>query len=131
MFDMLQRLFCGLVSSKFPVQTKDYAAELVEPNLAPLSAILQPEDEVQFWNNLAVSSSCPALLQQRAAAVTAAMASIGVKLHALRKRADALPEEELVDFIEHVHQSLEALWGLPTPDAPGTRGLLCGHTKCT
>lgn len=122
--------FCGLVSSRFPVQAKDYAAELVEPNLAPLSAILLPEDELQFWNSLAASSSCPAPLQQRAAAISAAMASIGVKLHALRKKADALPEEEMVDFIEDVQQSLEVLWGLSMPAAPGMMGLRCSHVKC-
>lgn len=101
------------------MQAKDYAAELVEPNLAPLSAILQADDELQFWSNLAASSSCPVLLQQRAAAISAAMAPAVVKLRALQKIADVLPEEELVDFIEDIHQALEALWDLQTPAAPG------------
>ena len=100
-------------------QVKDYAAELVEPNLAPLSAILQPEDELQFWSGLATSSSCPAPLQQRAAAISSALASLGIKLGALHKQVDMLPEEDMVDFIEDAHQSLEALWEIPLPAAPG------------
>ena len=47
------------------MQVKDYAAELVEPNLAPLSGILRPEDEVQFWTELAASSTCSQALQER------------------------------------------------------------------
>lgn len=101
------------------LQVKDYAAELVEPNLAPLSAILQPEDELQFWAGLAASSSCPAPLQQRAAAISSALASLGIKLRALHKQVDMLPEEDMVDFIEDSHQSLEALWEIPLPAAPG------------
>lgn len=101
------------------MQAKDYAAELVEPDLAPLSAILCPEDELQFWSGLAASSSCPPILQQRAKAISTAMAPIAVKLRALQKKTDLLPEEALGDFIEDVHQSLEALWDLQMPAAPG------------
>ena len=100
-------------------QVKDYAAELVEPNHAPLSAILRPEDECQLWADLAASSTCPKPLQQRAAAISGLLAVLSAKLAAVRKSTGALPEEALLDLIDEVHQTLEALWELEDSAAPG------------
>ena len=100
-------------------QIKDYAAELVEPNHAPLSAILRPEDEVQLWSGLAASSSCPSPLKQRAAAISAIFAPISPKLAALRKSTGGTPTEEVLDLIDELHQVLEALWELQDSAAPG------------
>lgn len=94
------------------LQVKDYAAELIEPNHAPLSAILQPEDECQLWSDLAASSTCPFPLKQRAAAIAGIFAAFSPKLAAIRKHTRNLPEEEILDLIDEVHQTLEALWEL-------------------
>lgn len=100
-------------------QIKDYAAELVEPNHAPLSAILRPEDEIQLWSDLAASSTCPAPLKQRAAAISALLAPILPKLFALRKSTGEMPAEEVLDLIDELHQTLEALWELQDTAAAG------------
>ena len=100
-------------------QVKDYAAELVEPNHAPLSAILRPEDECQLWSDLAASSTCPTPLKQRAAAITSIFAAFSPKLAAIRKNTGTLPEEEILDLIDDLHQTLEALWELEDADTSG------------
>ncbi len=81
--------------------------------------MLRPEDEIQLWSDLAVSSTCPAALQQRAAAISRIFAPVVPKLQKLRKSSVALPEEEVLDLVEDVHQVLEALWELEAPDASG------------
>lgn len=100
-------------------QVKDYAAELVEPNHAPLSAILRPEDEIQLWSDLAASSTCPSGLQQRATSIARILAPISPKVQQLQRATGALPEEELLVLIDDVHQTLDALWELEASDAPG------------
>jgi hypothetical protein len=37
----------------------------------------------------------------------------------VRKAAGALPEEDALDLIDELHQTLEALWELEAADAPG------------
>ena len=106
------------------MQVKDYAAELVEPNHAPLSAILRPEDEIQLWSDLAQSSTCPAALQLRAAEISRIFAPVIPKLQNLRKVSEALPEEAILDLIDDMQQSLEALWELEA-EAPGQYPLTC------
>ena len=101
------------------MQIKDYAAELVEPNHAPLSAILRPEDEIQLWSDLAASSTCPVPLQQRAATLSALFAPISPKLAALRRNSGRLPTEDVLDLIDELHQTLEALWEVEDATAPG------------
>lgn len=101
------------------MQIKDYAAELVEPNHAPLSAILRPDDEVQLWSGLAASSTCPAPLKQRAAAISAILVPISPKLVALRRNTEQIATEEVLDLIDELHQVLEALWELQDAAAPG------------
>ncbi|DBA90074.1 TPA: hypothetical protein ACH3X2_004335 [Trebouxia sp. C0005] len=117
---LVRQLEAGLGSSlRQGQQVKDYAAELVEPNHAPLSAILRPEDEIQLWSDLAASSTCPAGLQQRAASITQKFAHVSSKLQQVRKASGALPEEDALDLIDELHQTLEALWELEAADAPG------------
>ncbi|KAL3130926.1 hypothetical protein ABBQ38_000251 [Trebouxia sp. C0009 RCD-2024] len=117
---LLMQLEAGLGSSlRQGQQIKDYAAELIEPNHAPLSAILRPDDEVQLWSGLAASSTCPAPLKQRAAAISAIFVPISPKLVALRKNTGEIPTEEVLDLIDELHQILEALWELQDAAAPG------------
>lgn len=100
-------------------QIKDYAAELVEPNHAPLSAMLRPEDEMQLWSDLAASSTCPDPQKRRAATISALFAPICPKLAALRTHNRELPTENVLDLIDELHQTLEALWDLEDATAPG------------
>ncbi|DBB02465.1 TPA: hypothetical protein ACH3X3_011460 [Trebouxia sp. C0006] len=117
---LVRQLEAGLGSSlRQGQQVKDYAAELVEPNHAPLSAILRPEDEIQLWSDLAASSTCPAGLQQRAASISQKFAHVSPQMQQVRKAAGALPEEDALDLIDELHQTLEALWELEAADAPG------------
>ena len=101
------------------MQVKDYAAELVEPHLAPLSGILRPEDEIRFWTELSTSNSCPQLLQKRAAAITSVFAPVQPKLQQVQRASKDMSEEKLLDIIDDMHDVLDALWELEAPDAPG------------
>ena len=74
---------------------------------------------MQLWSDLAASSTCPAPLKQRAAAISALLAPISSKLAALRKCPGGLPAEEVLDLIDEMHQTLEALWELEDAAAPG------------
>ena len=104
------------------LQVKDYAAELVEPNCAPLSGILQPEDEIRLWTDLAASHTCPRPLQDRAAAIASILAPVQPKLRKLQKTCKDLSEEEMIDLIDDLHHTLDALWELEAPTVPGVIG---------
>jgi len=66
-------------------------------------------------------------LQQRAASITQIFAHVSPKLQQLRKATGALPEEEALDLIDELHQTLEALWELEASDAPGQ---WLAHEQC-
>ena len=80
---------------------------------------------MQLWSDLAASSTCPAPLQQRAAAISALFVPISPKLAALRKNSGGLPTEDVLDLIDELQQTLEALWDVEDATAPGQElGLL-------
>lgn len=81
--------------------------------------MLRPEDEMQLWSDLAASSTCPDPLKRRAATISALFAPISPKLAALRTSNGGLPTENVLDLIDELHQTLEALWDLEDATAPG------------
>lgn len=67
---------------------------------------------MRLWSDLAASSTCPGPLKQRAAAISALFVPIFPKLAALRKSSGGLPTEDVLDLIDELHHTLEALWDL-------------------
>ena len=60
------------------------ADSMLDPNDAPLAAIMHPVDEVQLWVDLSASQSCPMLLQRRAQALSAILGPLLQKFGVLK-----------------------------------------------
>ena len=60
------------------------AAVLLDPDAAPLTAIMHPVDELKLWVDLSVSQGCPMLLRRRAQALGAIFGPLVPKFQVLR-----------------------------------------------
>lgn len=60
------------------------AAALLDPNEAPLTAIMHPVDELKLWVDLSVSQGCPMLLRRRAQALGAIFGPLVPKFQVLK-----------------------------------------------